>query len=88
MKIDFLIYIFFIFGLLHLLFCNTIGGWNAAFRKWLAKKFPFWAKMAGLPEDKLQYYLSNEFGRKQAILTGTIFILLGVIFTLIGIFNK
>lgn len=76
---------FFIFGFLLLLFCDTIGVWNATFRKWLAKKFPFWGKMAGLPEDKLRYYLSYEFGRKQAILTGIIFILLGFVFTLIKI---
>ena len=75
--------IWFVFGFLSILFCDKLGIWNSVIRNWIAKRFPFWAKMSGLPEEKLQYYLSKEFGRKQAILSGVILIILGIIFTLL-----
>jgi hypothetical protein len=75
-----------ILGGLTLLFSRIIGKWNAQLRYWIAIKFPFWTQMSGLPPEKVAYYLTEEFGRKQALVSGVIFLILSFVFLLIAIF--
>jgi len=63
-------------SILMLIFRNEAGMWAANYRKKMADKYPVWKKMAGLPEEKLQYYFSVEFNRKIIVVSAIIMIII------------
>ena len=75
-------------GILNIMFRNEFGIWAASYRKRLADKYPAWKKMSGLPEDKVEYYLSVEFNRKMVILGAVILIVAGASLVVIGVLIK
>ena len=72
-------------GVIFLVFRDELGLWSARFRQRFAEKHPWWKKMAGLSEEKVQYYLSFEFNRKMMIVGAFILFVLGAVYVVIGI---
>ena len=70
-------------GLLILIFRNEFGMWSAQIRKKIGDTFPAWKKMSGLPEEKVQYYLSFEFNRRMAVFAAILLIVLGIVFSML-----
>ena len=65
-------------------FRDALGLWSAKFRQRLAEKLPGWKKLAGLSEEKAQYYLSFQFNRKMMVVGAVITLLVGAVFVVIG----
>ena len=74
-----------VFSGISLAFRDEFGMWSAKFRQRLAEMFPWWKKMAGLPEEKVQYYLSLEFSRKMVVVGAWITIAVGTAFVIMGL---
>lgn len=72
-------------GILGIIFRNEFGTWSANYRKRLADRYPAWKKMSGLPEEKVEYYLSAEFNRKMAITAAVILLSVGFLLTAMGV---
>ena len=75
-----------IIGILGIIFRNEYGMWSANYRKRLANKHPMWKRMSGLPEKKVQYYLSIDFNRRMVIIGAVILIVVGVLLAIAGLF--
>ncbi len=74
----------FIVGIFGIIFREEFGLMDANFRRKIAERFPWWKKMSGLPDEKVEYYLSVKFNRKMAIIGAMMFILVGVFLIIIG----
>ena len=65
-------------GLLILIFRNAVGLWSSQLKTWVGARFPLWGKMSGLPEEKVQDYLSLEFNRRMALIAALVLIVTGI----------
>jgi len=74
-----------LFSVLLLIFRTEAGNYSANYRKKLAEKHPGWKKMAGLPEEKLEYYFSLEFNRKMIVVAAYINLVVGLILIIVGL---
>jgi hypothetical protein len=70
-------------GLFVLIFSNEIGMWSSKLRKRISTKFPLWKRMSGLPEEKVQYYLSFEYNSRMVLISALILIAIGVLLSVI-----
>jgi len=71
-------------GFLIMIFRNEIGLWSAHIRTSIGNRFSVWKKISGLPEEKVQYYLSFEFNRRMIIITALFLISLGIVLSVLG----
>ena len=74
-----------VFSAINLAFRDEFGQWSAKFRRRMAEKFPWWKRMAGLSDEKVQYYLSLEFNRKMVVVGAWVTIALGAAFVIMGL---
>ena len=74
-----------VLGGLMLGFRNEWATWTMRVRRWLATRCPWWKRMAGLSEQRVQHYLSFEFSRTQVTVGAWITIGLGVVLVVIGL---
>ena len=71
-------------GFLIMIFRNEVGMWSAHIRTKIGNTFPFWKKISGLSEEKVQYYLSFDFNRRMAIIAALLLIALGLVLSVLG----
>jgi hypothetical protein len=71
-------------GFLIMSFRNEVGMWSAHIRTRIGNTFPVWENISGLPEEKVQCYLSFEFNRKMTIITALFLMALGIILSVFG----
>jgi hypothetical protein len=71
-------------GFLIIIFRNEVGMWSAHIRTKIGNTFPLWKNISGLPEEKVQHYLSFKFNRRMATITALVLILLGIVLSFFG----
>jgi len=75
----------FVVGVLGIVFREQFGKANARFRKKLAQKFPAWRRMAGLSDEEVEYYLSEGFNTRMALVAAIVLAVVGAILIAIGL---
>ncbi len=74
-----------IMGVISIVFRDKFALWASEYRRRLADKYPAWKKISGLPDEKVEYYLSVGFCRKMVIVSAVILIIVGIFLFIVGV---